>query len=347
MLNLTVAQCACSRFFRQASALALTGLIVLFAPSFASSGIAIGMEYKTEFISPFKLGVIKTKDIKVSNDAMQIEPLVSNQGISGSDRPHSFAGGFWHRYSFTNRLAAGMDRILASENASYGGRGRIIKFEITNQILGDEHRSIQPDFIGRRLTGVIYPNDDAGRGVTSAYGPMVNIKIGSQLSFGDFVGQPNSISSGIAGFFDGAVSLPHFGQLTLEGLRSACCRFPCVISENNKEQSEKRNQKMREIVRISDRSPHATKDRAHPFPAFIFFGAAICAALGFGLLAGGTHVWGILFLLLAIIGGWLPYYLRSTNCSSENVGVLPVIVAELELGDIERQKVRERQIKPR
>jgi hypothetical protein len=188
--------------------LALTVLVVLFASTFVSFGIAsVRLEDKTKIIAPFFF-----ENIEVTDASMQIVSVLRPARIIAFfDQLDSFDGRLHNRDCLFDGIHSVKNGIFMSHPRKAGGE----KFFLIEQIRANLHRGVQSQFIGG--CGPSMADYDSSHGGRVSYfdRPMRDMKISAQLSlfgiFGDvdlFFGRirlPIGFISGPNGRLEGGI----------------------------------------------------------------------------------------------------------------------------------------------
>jgi hypothetical protein len=294
------------RWLRQVGALALTGLVVLFATALGPIGFAHGMEDKTELVSAFELRVLDSEDVQVPHYAMDIKSMIAKYWISILDQPHCF----WRESTediFANGLISEQNGMFEFWNAlHFDWVAQLCRVQEIGSDLDDR---IEPNFIRRCLARVIYPNLNLRLAIAPNERAVADVEIGAQLPY-------RGISSK--------------GQLLF------CC-VPLLASEIGGErrghENEYKQKKVSPIKRVLFLALAATAGAAG-----LWIGMFVAPRSGFryALLGAVLVVGGWLAIVFHerilseraagffdVSGASAPYY-----GLPENIGPLPLIVAD-------------------
>jgi hypothetical protein len=183
------------------------------------------MKDKTEFVSSFEARIIDAKNIEISDYAVQIDTIVSNQRIGRIDSAHRFRDGIDRRDKFFDRLLAVKNGICASDYAASGIRGDVREIKLAGQIASDPDLSIQSDFISWSNTSLVNLNCDARFAGTER--TVRDMQVGAQLPLCSFVGQFDGFFCSVSGVFssdggllDGVVRFVQNSGLPKDSYRS-------------------------------------------------------------------------------------------------------------------------------
>ena len=188
-----------------------------------------------------------------------------------------------------------------------------------NELTGREVLRSSPFRMGGLVSVVAYPNERAHACVIrDAISKVSESKI------------PHYLSPLQAGPFDALLeqkgSFPILQNLDL-GFERFCSfggLVPCIVSENSERQREKGTQIVGQVVGLSDRARKPAEKSAERspeksldiIPAALFLAGAALAVLGFGMIATGCHVFGVLCLIAAIICFWFPYQMSTQEAAA-------------------------------
>lgn len=313
--------CAVSPWIYVTFLATLSGLVVFFATYFAAVTIALRVEDEAKSVSV----LILPKDIEVANDSEQIEPVL--QPIIGVCFHYHLDNLRLERYrnGFASGLRAVQSRIFEVVNTAH--LGDVTKIGIKKSILTDHHGRIHRHLVRWCLSGVMDLNFGAKfSGCVRHQNTVANIEIRTQLF--DFSVLCN------ANLFFSRVGLP-FGF------------FESIIGDDS---SNNRGQQRKSVYNDAER-----RDLVLPSPICGFGGLILCC-IGVPILIFGIHrgnLWlGIVAIPAIIAGGavfvlWLIFHAENAPVATgvsaaryshtENVCIVPIVVPELKLRDVQRQ----------
>lgn len=127
---------------------------------------------------------------------------------------------------------------------------------------------------------------------------------------------------------------------SLVELKINSCLLPCAIGEDRQQKSKKPSEMYGKVVWVAGRSDHEFANYYCPIFNFIpiyawIITAGIVFAIGISVIGAG-HLLEILLIICGIAIGLVPSAGISAclNRGFEYVGVQPVVIPELEFGDI-------------